>query len=268
MNNILYTFYFVSLIYLFNCLPSDKIWNTVVQHNISGLMVYNNSNYFIFQEKDYCKKDIHSQEMLNLYENQKLFFTKWETANFIFLVENFDENKESIQDGAFHLSQYLYNNLGVKMEKSVLALFSIETKRVTIRTGEITKNILLDREAEVVISSLKELLQQTNYYEAFLKYYERIDYYMDHSYRNWVLIIIVFSVLGIGAILLFIAVFFLYIERCFYLCKKPFQLPNDDELKKIVKFLKSEKNNKKIFTEQCIICLNRLAKLKQKKKRK
>jgi hypothetical protein len=94
-------------------------------------------------------------------------------GNFYFLVENFDENKESIQDGAFHLSQYLYNNLGVKMEKSVLALFSIETKRVTIRTGEITKKIILDREAEVVISSLKELLQQTNYYEALLKYYKQ-----------------------------------------------------------------------------------------------
>jgi len=37
-------------------------------------------------------------------------------------------------------------------------------------------------------------------------------------------------------------------------------LPNDDKLKKIVNFLKSEKNNKKIFTEQCIICLNSLTK--------
>lgn len=59
---------------------------------------------------------------------KKLFFTKWETANFIFVVESFDENQESIQDGAFNLSQYLYNNLGVKMEKSVLALFNWNKK--------------------------------------------------------------------------------------------------------------------------------------------
>jgi len=216
MKNRFYIFYFISLIYLSNCLPSDKIWNKVVQYNSSGLMVFNNSNYFIYQEKDYCKKDIHSKEMLDLYEKQKLFFTKWETANFIFVVESFDENQESIQDGAFHLSQYLYNNLGVKMEKSVLALFSIGTRRVTIRTGEITKTIIVDKEAEDVISSLKELLQQANYYEAFLKYYERIDYYLDHSYVN-VGLIIVLSVWGIIAIVCIIGVFFEYIKKMFSL---------------------------------------------------
>ena len=257
MNNRFYIFYFISLIYLFNCLPSDNIWSKVVQYNISKLMVFNNSNYFIFQEKDYCKKDIHSKEMEDLYEKQKSFFTKWETANYIFVVDYFDENQEPIQDGAFHLSQYLYNNLGVKMEKSVLALFSIETRRVTIRTGEITKKDLLDKEAEDVISSLKELLQQNNYYEAFLKYYELIDYYMDHNKLS-VGIIIYFIVLGIIVIAIFIGIFIVYIERCFYLCKKPFQLPNDDKLKDIVEFLKSKKGNKKIFTEECIICLNSL----------
>ena len=102
------------------------------------------------------------------------------------------------------------------MEKSVLALFSIGTRRVTIRTGEITKTIIVDKEAEDVISSLKELLQQANYYEAFLKYYERIDYYMDHSYVN-VGLIIVLSVWGIIAIVCIIGVFFEYIKKMFSL---------------------------------------------------
>jgi len=229
-------------------LPSDIIWNKVVQYKSSGLMVINNDNYFIFQEKDYCKKDIHSEEMINLYEKQKLFFTKWETGNYIFVVDNFNENQEKIQDGAFRLSQYLYNNLGVKMEKSVLALVSIETRRITIRTGEITKESLLDGEAEYIISSLKELFQQSNYYEAFLKYYEKIDYYMDHNYLSVGKIIFII-VLIIIALIIIIGAFFEFFQKCYYLCKKPFQLPNDDKLKKIVNFLKSEKNNKKIFTE-------------------
>ena len=151
------------------------------------------------------------------------------------------------------------------MDISVLALFSIETKRVTIRTGEITKNILLDREAEVVISSLKELLQQTNYYEALLKYYETIDYYMDHNYLS-VGIIIFLSVMGIITLVIIISGFFFLFPNCFhYICNRPFQLPNDDKLKDIVSFLKSIKNNNKIFTEKCIICLDSLTTHKNNK---
>ena len=151
------------------------------------------------------------------------------------------------------------------MEKSVLALFSIETKRVTIRTGEITKKIILDREAEVVISSLKELLQQTNYYEALLKYYETIDYYMDHNYLS-VGIIIFLSVMGIITLVIIISGFFFLFPNCFhYICNRPFQLPNDDKLKDIVSFLNSIKNNNKIFTEKCIICLDSLTTHKNNK---
>jgi len=58
MKNRFYIFYFIS---------------KVVQYNSSGLMVFNNSNYFIYQEKDYCKKDIHSKEMLDLYEKKNYF---------------------------------------------------------------------------------------------------------------------------------------------------------------------------------------------------
>ena len=39
--------------------------------------------------------------------------------------------------------------------------------------------------------------------------------------------------------------------------KKRKYLPNDEKLKKIVKFLKDQKTNKKIFTDNCIICLEK-----------
>ena len=67
------------------------------------------------------------------------------------------------------------------MERSVLALFSIQTKRLRIRTGEVTKNSITDKEAQALLSSLKDLLVQNNYYEAFLKLYDILDFCMELS---------------------------------------------------------------------------------------
>ena len=67
------------------------------------------------------------------------------------------------------------------MERSVLALFSIQTKRIRIKTGEITKISITDKEAQALISSLRDLLVQNNYYEAFLKFYDNLDFCMELS---------------------------------------------------------------------------------------
>ena len=131
--------------------------------------------------------------MDKLYNKQRAFFYSRKTSNYIFVVEKFDENLESLEDGAFHLSQYLYNEYQVKMENSVLAIFSIQTRRITIRTGEITKNNITDSEAASIISSLGDLLRQNNYYEAFLKYYDELDKYM---VRNDHTLLVLFITLG------------------------------------------------------------------------
>ena len=180
MNNKLFVIYFISLFYLLNCLPSKDIWKKII-NNKSNITLINDTNYFIFQESDYCKKDIYSEDMKKLYEKQKSFFSKWKTSNYIFVVDNFDEDLESIEEGADHLSEYLNNEFKVKMERSVLALFSIQTKRIRIRTGEITKISITDKEAQALISSLRDLLVKNNYYEAFLKFYDILDFCMELS---------------------------------------------------------------------------------------
>ena len=190
----LFVFSFISLFILLIGLPSDDIWKQVNQTmgSKSDYNKINNTNYFIFQEKDYCKRDIDSEDMQKLYDKQKAFFSNRETSNYIFVVDNFDESLESLKDGAFHLSQFLYNEFKVKMENSVLAIFSIQTRRITIRTGEITKNKIKDAEASKIISSLGDLLRQNNYYEALLKYYDQLDKYIveDNDYTVLILSII------------------------------------------------------------------------------
>ena len=195
----LFVFSFISLFILLNCLPSDDIWKQVNQTmgSKSDYNKINNTNYFFFQEKDYCKRDIDSEDMKKLYDKQKAFFSNRKTANYIFVVDKFDENLESLEDGAFHLSQFLYNEFEVKMENSVLAIFSIETRRITIRTGEITKSNIEDTEASSIISSLGDLLRQNNYYEAFLKYYDQLDKYIVENYNYAVIILYFLSGLSI-----------------------------------------------------------------------
>ena len=180
MHNKLFLVYFISLFYFLNCLPSKDIWKRIINNKSNNTLI-NDINYFIFQEKDYCQKDIYSEDMKKLYEKQKSFYSKWKTSNYIFVVDNFDESLETIEEGADHLSQYLNNEFEIKMERSVLALFSIQTKRIRIRTGEVTKNSITDKEAQALISSLKDLLVQNNYYEAFLKLYDNLDFCMELS---------------------------------------------------------------------------------------
>ena len=177
MNNKLFVIYFISLFYLLNCLPSKDIWKKII-NNKSNITLINDTNYFIFQESDYCKKDIYSEDMKKLYEKQKSFFSKWKTSNYIFVVDNLDEDLETIEEGAAHLSEYISNEFHVNMERSVLGLFSVQTRRMRIRTGDIARISITDKEAQALLYSLGDLLAQKNYYEAFLKLYDNLDFCM------------------------------------------------------------------------------------------
>ena len=235
--------FIISLLYLLNCLPSEDIWNQV----ITGKSKYiNNNNYFIFQENDYCKRDIYSEDMKKLYEKQKSFFSKWNAPNYIIAVDNFDESLESIENGARHLSTYISNKFKVNNNNLILAIFSIKARRIRIYIGETIKSKLTESNAKDIISSLGNLLRQNNYYEAFLKYYDNMDSKMG-SFNTMIGIIIV------SAFVLIIILFIIILN-----CGKFLYLPNNTNLKNIVSFLKYQKTNKQIFEENCIICLNNL----------
>ena len=247
MANKLFMFSFTILFFLLNCLPSDDIWKQIkhVQSSKSDINKIDNVNYFFFQEKNYCKRDIYSKDMKKLYDKQKEFFYKWNISNYIFVVDKFDENLESLEDGAFHLSQYLYNEFKVKMQYSILTIFSIQTRRVTIRTGEITKNNITDRDAADTISHLGKLLRKKKYYEAFLEYYNFLDFIIRlHNDSTFPKLVIAFLI-------------FLYFRSIMTRNERE-SLSNDSRFQNIVSFLKSQKANKKIFKENCIICLNAL----------
>ena len=236
----------IALFYLLNCLPSEDIWNKVISTK-SQYSLIQNIYYFIFQENDYCKRDIYSEDMIKLYEKQKSFFTKWKIPNYIIAVDNFDENLESIENGVLHLSNYISAHFKINKKNLVFALFSIKTNAIRLYIGETTKNKLTDSKVKDIISSLSNLLNQKNYYETFLKYYDNMDSKMGSNNIMKVIIIVAFIVFVLFLIMI------CNCRKCF--CS---HLPKNRNLKNIISFLKYQKTNKQIFEENCIICLKNL----------
>ena len=173
--------------------------------------------------------------MKKLYEKQKSFFTKWEASNYIFAVDNFNENLESIENGAKHLSNYISNEYKVDMKNLILALFSIKTRRIRIFTGETINKKLTESDEKDIISSLGNLLRQNNYYEVFLKYYDDMDSKM--GIFDTMVRIIVISIFAFLFVLCIICNIICKCRKCSY-------LPNNTNLKNIVSFLKYQKTNK------------------------
>ena len=140
----------------------------------------------------------------------------------------------------------------INKKKLVLALFSIKANVIRLYIGETTKNTLTDSKAKDIISSLTNILNQNNYYEAFLKYYDNMDSKISTNKNNnnkKKIAIIIFLVF----IFIFILIIIYSNINCF--CS---HLPNNRNLKYIVIFLRYQKTNKQIFKEKCIICLKNL----------
>ena len=159
-------------------------------------------------------------------------------------------------------------NLKFQWKNQQWLFFSIESKRVRIRTGEKTKYKITNHECEKIINDFGPILRKKKYYKVWLTFIEKIDYYF---IKESSLTIIGYIVYGICIIILLVIflIFLFYITGGIYVlfrcikysikeCKKKRRsLPNDSNLKKIVNFLIIQKTNKRIFTDNCIICLNK-----------
>ena len=183
------------------------------------------------------------------YMKNKKNFIQIIKPQIIFVIINLNEKTESINDATSNLCRHLLNEFKVSIQNSVVVLFSIETRRVRIRTGEKTKKEITDDECEEIIEDLGPILRKKNYYEVWLSLLEKLDYYMNEDSSKSIMdyVITIFTYFCIGYLFIFIMQ---KIRNCRY-------LPSDEKLKKIVEFLKNQKSNKNIFSENCIICLEK-----------
>ena len=253
-------FLFISLIKIFYFLPSDLIWKKTQLYMENGKMLVKNRNFFIFDESNYTALDINSPIMNKLYQKQENFFQKYNISNYIFIVDNLDEKQESIESATFNLCKYLCNNYSINMNRSTVALFSIKSRRVRLRSGDKIKHELNNDRLKKIIDNLVPYLKNEKYYKAWNKLIDDLKFYYvyGNAIDNFLIVLII--------IILIYCFYGQYIKK--YLRRitathRYISLDKDANLRKIVNFLKKERTNKKILTDNCAICLEQFNDIKK-----
>ena len=178
MKNLLILLCFIYLINLFISLPSEeiliKLKNDIIENK---LLINPNKTHFLFDESNYTRLDINHKKMKILYEKQEDIYNNLKISNFIFVVDYIDENQESIELATKRLRQYLYYAFEVDIDNSIVALFSMKSRRVRISIGKKTNEKITDSDAQSMIDDLASFLRNEEYYEAWLKFVNDIKYY-------------------------------------------------------------------------------------------
>ena len=177
--------------------PSDLIWDKFLEYYRNDEIVVTDYHHFIFDESNYTGLDIYGDEMRELYERQENIFQKYQISNYIFVADNIDESQESIEDAADSLYRYIENYFEIDISNSVIALFSIETRRVRIKIGDKTQEYITDSEASDMITNLGEYLKKNDYYNAWIKLINDIEYYRNKGFPVWLIVVMI-----VGPILL------------------------------------------------------------------
>ena len=108
MTSQLIIFTFIIQIILFSSFPSDDIWKKINKYINQGKMLVNeNKTHFIFDELNYTKLDINSTKMQTLYKKQEQIFKEFNLATYIIIVDNLDENIETIKLAKRRLEAYI-----------------------------------------------------------------------------------------------------------------------------------------------------------------
>ena len=227
---------------------------------MDGKMLVKNRNFFIFDESNYTALDINSPIMNKLYQKQEILFQKYNISNYIFIVDNLDEKQESIESATFNLCKYLCNNYSINMNRSTVALFSINSRRVRLRSGDKIKHELNNDRLKKIIDNLVPYLKNEKYYKVWNKLIDNLKFYYvyGNTIDNFLIVLII--------IILIYCFYGQYIKK--YLRRitathRYISLDKDANLRKIVNFLKKERTNKKILTDNCAICLEQFNDIKK-----
>ena len=251
MNNKIFNYLllipFIIGIYL--SLPSEDIMskteNYLERFNISNL-----TNYFLYDE-NYIGSNPHIYPLNILYEKQLELYDNYTLRNYIFFVEKVNEKEESIEDAADNIAKIIENLYNISLSKSIMALFSISTHRMRIRTGKDMRYIITDYEANQIIKDITPYLKNESYYEACELLIEKIDYFYNHSLSDDTNTIAIIFLIIAGSGFILAMIFFGISKKCV--------LPRDEYLIEIVDFLFNLRKDKTIFDKYCVICCNKLS---------
>ena len=126
MNSQLIIFVFIIQISLLTSLPSDDIWKKIKNYiNQGKTIIDKNKTHFIFDESNYTKLDINNNKMQALYKRQEQFFKEFNMANYIIIVDNLEENKETIGKAERRLEAHIKKEFNINWKRIFMILISV-----------------------------------------------------------------------------------------------------------------------------------------------
>ena len=148
--------------------PSEMIYKEMNDFIKNGSMIKENDYYFIFDEKNYTAYDVHGERMNDLYEKQRELYDKYGIANYIFVIEQFKQNKENLD--------IFTDNLYEKILKTVydlsnhiitIVLIGPSSNQISFHIGKKTSQKISESDLEQISVDLYNDLKADDFYASW-----------------------------------------------------------------------------------------------------
>ena len=174
--NVIFVILFLFSLIKSNNNPSDNIWEKVLSAINNGTLILpNNKRHFIYDEKNYLKEEKNSSKMLSLYQKQEDVYLFNDISNYIFFVQNLEEDKESLESCAKNLIALISKEFGFSLSKSIIILFSMDTRRIRIQPGNSLETLFTYSISSLMITNLQSLMRREDYYGALIQFIEDVN---------------------------------------------------------------------------------------------
>lgn len=161
-------------------LDSESIWKKVHEYIDNGTIDFN-SHYFIFDLKDYANLSKDSKKKNAFVQKQRHLYSSNNILNYLFIVDDFDVNKESIETISSNLVSYIYRDYGIDRSRSIVIFIAIDRRKTRIQIGTNLNYRITDSDGGMIINDMAQYMRNEKYYDAFCKALDEIEYYYNLS---------------------------------------------------------------------------------------
>jgi hypothetical protein len=155
-------------------LDSNGVWNKLAEFVDDGKMDFN-KNYFIFDLKDYANIYSDNTKRYTFTQKQKYLYDTYGIKNYLFIVNDID-SKETIITLAKNLQTLISKNYG-SITNSIIICMAIDIRKTRIEIGSTLNYYIYDEDGSAIIDSMGDYMRSANYYSAFCKALEKVEYY-------------------------------------------------------------------------------------------
>ena len=193
-------------------LDSESIWKKVHEY-IDNETIDFNYHYFIFDLKDYANLSKDNTKKNAFVQKQRHLYLSYNIPNYLFIVDDFDIDKESIETISSNLVSYISRDYDIDTSKSIVIFIAIDRRKTRIQMGTKLNDRISDSDGGMIINDMAQYMRNEQYYDAFCKALDEIDYYYNLSpsstysptsetnYARPILIAILLIALFVGIIL-------------------------------------------------------------------